>query len=77
MVKYLEPNLTSPLGPTRAEGKLEDIGFTDVSHLPSSHLGSSFPTGDHIKRTNVHFGVYHLEEKGQGYALYQLYLNIY
>ena len=59
----------SHLGPTRAEGKLEDIGFTDVSHLSTSHLDISCPTGDHIKRTHVHFGIYHLEEKSQGYAL--------
>ena len=76
-MKYLETNLMSPLGSTRAEGKLEDIGITDLSHLPTSHLGTSCPAGDHIKWTNVHFGIYHLEEKGQGYALYQLYLNIY
>ena len=56
-------------GSSRAEGKLEDIGFTDVSHLPTSHLGTSCLTGDHIERTNVHFGIYHLEEKSQGYAL--------
>ena len=59
----------SHLGSSRAEGKLEDIGFTDVSHLPTSHLGTSCLTGDHIERTNVHFGIYHLEEKSQGYAL--------
>ena len=68
-VDHLEPNLMSRLGSARAEGKLEDIGFTDVSHLPTSHLDNSCPTGDHIKWTNVHFGIYHLEEKSQGYAL--------
>lgn len=68
MVDHLESNPMSHLGSTRAEGKLEDIGFTNVSHLPTSHLGTSCPTGDHIKRTNVYFGIYHLEEKSQGYA---------
>jgi hypothetical protein len=67
------------LGSSRSEGELEDTWFTDVSNLLTSHLGTSCPTGDHIKRTNVHFGVYPLEKKSQRYVrlLYQLYLNIH
>jgi len=66
---HMKANLMSHLGSTRAEGELEDIESTGVSHLPTSHLDTSCPTGDVTKRTGVHFGIYHFEEKGQRYAL--------
>ena len=67
-VNHLKPNLISHLGSACAEGELEDIEFTDVPHLPTSHLDASRPTGDHTKWTNVHFGIYHLKAKGQRYV---------
>jgi hypothetical protein len=62
-------NLMPYLGSTCAEGGLEDVGFTDVSHVPTSHLDNSCPAGDNTKWTNVHFGIYYLEEKGERYTL--------
>lgn len=44
---YLRPNSHISLGSTRAEGELEDIGFADLSHVPTPHLDNSCPAGNY------------------------------
>ena len=48
---------------------MEDVGFTDVSNIPTSRLDASRSTRDYTKWTNVHFSIHYLEEKGQRYVL--------